>query len=107
MDEWIRMHGFETHFARVVNELLLSLACLPLFAPSSVWSRAAGIHGSTVSFAKALTALAEGGMILVSPPVESVLDGALDQLSSSMKGAERLNVPRLVHMGALVFEVGG
>ncbi len=56
-------------------------------------------------FAKALTALAEGGMILVSPPVEKILDGALDQLSNSMKGVERLNVPRLVHMGALVFKV--
>ena len=43
-------------------------------------------------------------MVLVSPPVEKVLDGALDQLINSMKGAERLNVPRLVHMGALVFE---
>jgi hypothetical protein len=58
-----------------------------------------------VRFAKALTALAEGGMILVSPPVEKILDGALDQLSNSMKGVERLNVPRLVHMGALVFKV--
>ena len=44
-------------------------------------------------------------MILVSPPVEKILDGALDQLSNSMKGVERLNVPRLVHMGALVFKV--
>ena len=75
-----------------------------IYASRSISFESSGINGDTVIFAKALTKLAEGGMILVSPPVEKVLDGALDQLINSMKGAERLNVPRLVHMGALVFE---
>jgi class 3 adenylate cyclase len=63
-----------------------------------------GITGPTIKFTEALAKLAAGGMILLSPPVAELLAGALDQLSNSLGKSEQKNVPRLVHMGALVFD---
>lgn len=62
-----------------------------------------GIKGPTIAFTEALAEIATGGMILLSPPVAELLAGGLDQLSNSVGKSEQKNVPRLVHMGALVF----
>jgi class 3 adenylate cyclase len=62
-----------------------------------------GIKGPTIAFTEALVNLAGGGQILLSPTVADILAGALDQLSNSLGKSEQKNVPRLVHMGGLVF----
>lgn len=65
-----------------------------------------GLQGSTVRFTESLTSLAQGGMVLVSPPVAEQLAGALEQLSktTTSKSKDKDDVPRLVHMGSLLFE---
>ena len=45
-----------------------------------------GLTGNTVRFTEELAARAEGGMVLVSPPVAEVLLGALEQLDKAQEG---------------------
>ena len=72
-----------------------------------------GLSGATVKFAETLAVLAEGGMVLLSPPVADILGGALEQLSSRNAGTSKaqgakaaaaaLAAPRLVHLGVQEF----
>ena len=117
------------HYGRYVKDTdilnLIAFRGLRMSMGVHMGPSSGGIKGPTVQFTDRLAGLAEGGMVLVSPPVADVLAGALDQLAQTAASAGRrstlvsaatleaerqtanFSVPRLVGLGVVQFEGAG